>query len=150
MIEIYTITDHEIIEVVYILIMLPFKWNLFGRTFGWFYLFLWVLRDFNKCWRLMKCVGYFTQRSWLSFSQKKEQLVFTRAVNKKYTVKPLKYGHQRDRTKCPLYRGVRIIEVGNVWFLAFRRPNELSIIERCPYYRDVCKERLDCHHKIWM
>ena len=30
------------------------------------------------------------------------------------TVKPLKYGHQRDRTKCPLYRGVRIIEVGNV------------------------------------
>ena len=28
----------------------------------------------------------------------------------------LKYGHQMDRTKCPLYRGVRIIEVGNVFF----------------------------------
>ena len=26
----------------------------------------------------------------------------------------VQYGHQRDRTKCPLYRGVRIIEVGNV------------------------------------
>ena len=49
-----------------------------------------------------------------------------------YTVKPLKYEHQRDRTKCPLYRGVRIIEVGNVWFLAFLGPNELSVIERCP------------------
>ena len=24
------------------------------------------------------------------------------------------YGHQRDRTKCQLYRDVRIIEVGNV------------------------------------
>ena len=23
-------------------------------------------------------------------------------------------GHQRERSKCPLYRGVRIIEVGNV------------------------------------
>ena len=30
------------------------------------------------------------------------------------TVNPYQYGHQRDRTKCPLYRGVRIIEVGNV------------------------------------
>ena len=57
------------------------------------------------------------------------------------TVKPLYYGHQRDRTKCPLYRGVRIIEVENVWFLAFLGPNELSVIERCPYYS---KERLDC------
>ena len=57
------------------------------------------------------------------------------------TVKPLYYGHQRDRTKCPLYRGVRIIEVENLWFLAFLGPNELSVIERCPYYS---KERLDC------
>ena len=39
--------------------------------------------------------------------------------------------HQRDRTKCPLYRGVRIIKVGNVWFLAFLGPNELYVIERC-------------------
>ena len=23
-------------------------------------------------------------------------------------------------------------------------PNELSVIERCPYYRGVRKERLDC------
>ena len=52
--------------------------------------------------------------------------------------------HQRDRTKCPLYRDVGIIEVGNVWFLAFLGPNELSVIERCPYYRGVRKERLDC------
>ena len=44
----------------------------------------------------------------------------------------------------PLYRGVRIIEVGNVWFLAFLGPNELSVIERCPCYRGVRKERLDC------
>ena len=49
-----------------------------------------------------------------------------------------------DRPKCPLYRGVRIIEVGNVWFLAFLGPNELSVIERCPCYRGVRKERLDC------
>ena len=56
----------------------------------------------------------------------------------------LKYGHQRDRPKCPLYRGVRIIEVGNALVLAFLGPNELSLIERCPYYRGVHKERLDC------
>ena len=56
----------------------------------------------------------------------------------------LKYGHQRDRTKCPLYRGVRIIEVGNVLFFTFLEPNELSLIERCLYYRGVHKERLDC------
>ena len=31
-----------------------------------------------------------------------------------YTVEPLYYEHQRDRTKCPLYRGVLITEVGNV------------------------------------
>ena len=60
------------------------------------------------------------------------------------TVKPLYYGHQRDRTKCPLYSGVRIIEVENLWFLAFLGPNELSVIERCPYYRGFRKERLDC------
>ena len=91
---------------------------------------------------LLKKVGF--------FFPKKEATSFYNAVNKKYTVKPLKYGHQRDRTKFPLYRGGRIIEVGNVWFLAFLRPNKLPIIERCPYYRDVRKERLDCHNKIWM
>ena len=31
-----------------------------------------------------------------------------------YSRTSLIYEHQRDRTKCPLYRGVRIIEVGNV------------------------------------
>ena len=42
------------------------------------------------------------------------------------------------------YRGVRIIEVGNVGFLAFLGPNELSVIERCPYYKGFRKERFDC------
>ena len=28
--------------------------------------------------------------------------------------------------------------------MAFLRPNKLSVIERCPYYRGVHKERLDC------
>ena len=28
--------------------------------------------------------------------------------------------------------------------MAFLGPNELSVIERCPYYRGVRKERLDC------
>ena len=28
----------------------------------------------------------------------------------------------------------------------FLRPNELSVIERCPYYRGVCKERLHCKY----
>ena len=32
----------------------------------------------------------------------------------------------------------------NVGFLAFLGPNELSVIERCPYYRGVRNERLDC------
>ena len=29
-------------------------------------------------------------------------------------------------------------------FWHFLGPNELSVIERCPYYRGVRKERLDC------
>jgi len=49
-----------------------------------------------------------------------------------------------DRIKCVLYKGVRIIEVGNVWFWAFLWPNELYVIERCLHYRGVRKERLDC------
>ena len=40
-------------------------------------------------------------------------------------------------------RGVRIIEVGNAWFLAFLAPNELSVVERCPCYRGVRNERSD-------
>ena len=35
-----------------------------------------------------------------------------------------------------------MIEVGNVSFLVFLGPNELSVIETCPYYRGVHKERL--------
>ena len=31
--------------------------------------------------------------------------------------------------------------------MAFLGPNELSVIERCPYYRGVRKERLDCTFK---
>ena len=38
---------------------------------------------------------------------------------------------------------VRFTEVSEkVWFLAFLGPNELSVIERCAYYRGVRKERL--------
>ena len=45
-------------------------------------------------------------------------------------------------------RGVRIIEVENVLFLAFLGPNELSVIERCLYYESVHKDqRLDCSLK---
>ena len=40
----------------------------------------------------------------------------------------------------PLYRCVRIIEVGKVWFLAILGPNKLSVIERCPYYRVSVRE----------
>ena len=43
-------------------------------------------------------------------------------------------------TKCPYYGGLRIIEVEFVWNLDSYRPNGLSVIERCPYY----KERFDC------
>ena len=39
--------------------------------------------------------------------------------------------------------GVRIIELGNVWFLVFLGPNKLYVIEGCPYW-GVRKERLDC------
>ena len=35
--------------------------------------------------------------------------------------------------------------------LAFLGPNELSVIERCQYYRDgVCKERLGCMRIRWV
>ena len=34
--------------------------------------------------------------------------------------------------QCPIYRGVHIQEVGNVWFLAFLGPKKLSVIGRCP------------------
>ena len=51
----------------------------------------------------------------------------------------------KGQNKCPLYRVVRITEVGYVWFLAFLGPNELSVIKRCPYYRSVRKESLDCN-----
>ena len=45
-------------------------------------------------------------------------------------------------------RGVRIIEVENVLFLAFLGPNELSVIERCLCYESVHKDqRLDCNLK---
>ena len=37
-----------------------------------------------------------------------------------------------DPRQCPIYRGVHIQEVGNVWFLAFLGPKKLSVIGRCP------------------
>ena len=40
------------------------------------------------------------------------------------------------------YRGVHIIELCTIFGIS--GPNELSVMERCPYYRGVCKERLDC------
>ena len=41
-------------------------------------------------------------------------------------------------------RGVRIIEVEFVWNLVSFGPCGLSVIERCPYFRGVRKERFDC------
>ena len=43
----------------------------------------------------------------------------------------------RNKKSRPKFRGVHIIEVGKVWFLAFLGLNELFVIERCPYYRGV-------------
>ena len=60
------------------------------------------------------------------------------------TVKPLYYGHQGDRNKCLYYRGVRFREVGFIWISVSQGPSELSVIERCPYYRGVRKERFHC------
>ena len=56
-------------------------------------------------------------------------VVFECAVQ--ITVKPLYYGHQGDRNKCPDYRGVSFREVGFIWIS--QGPSELSVIERCPY-----------------
>ena len=52
-------------------------------------------------------------------SEKKESQADLRGdgistIDRYYTVEPLYHEHQRDRTKCPLYRGVLITEVGNV------------------------------------
>ena len=60
------------------------------------------------------------------------------------TVEPLYYGHQGDRNKCPYYRGVRLREVGFIWISVSQGPSELSVIERCLYYRGVRKERFHC------
>ena len=54
------------------------------------------------------------------------------AIIKRNTVKPLYYGHQGDRNKCPHYRGVRFREVGFIWISVSQGPSELSVIERCP------------------
>ena len=43
------------------------------------------------------------------------------------TVEALYYGHQRDRNKCPHYRGVRFREVGFIWISVIQRPSELSV-----------------------
>ena len=49
------------------------------------------------------------------------------------TVKPLYYGHQGDRDKCPHYRGVPFREVGFIWISVSQGSSELSVVERCPY-----------------
>ena len=46
---------------------------------------------------------------------------------------------QRDRTNCPLYRGVRIIEVAEESMIF-----GISGTKRTVRYRGVRKERLDC------
>ena len=51
------------------------------------------------------------------------------------TVKPLYYGPQGDRDKCPHYRGVSFREVGFTWISVSQGPSELSVIKRCPYLR---------------
>ena len=46
---------------------------------------------------------------------------------------------------------VRFREVGFIWISFSQGPSELSVIERCPYYRGVRKERFHCtyqHSKI--
>ena len=65
------------------------------------------------------------------------------------TVKPLYYGHQGDRNKCPYYRGVRFREVGFIWISVSQGPSELSVKERCPYHRGVRNERFHCTVKSW-
>ena len=60
------------------------------------------------------------------------------------TVKPLYYGHQGDRNSFPDYRSVRFREVGFIWISVPQGPSELSVIERCPYYRGVREERFHC------
>ena len=47
------------------------------------------------------------------------------------TVKPLYYGHQGDRNKCPYYRGVRF-KVVFMWISVSQGPSELSVLEPCP------------------
>ena len=36
------------------------------------------------------------------------------------------------------------MEVGIVWIMVSSGPIELSVIERCPYYACLRKERFDC------
>ena len=73
-------------------------------------------------------------------------LFFKGLEEKENTVKYLYYGHQGDRNRCPDYRGVRFREVGFIWISVSQGPSDLSIIERCPYYRGVHKERFHCKH----
>ena len=71
-------------------------------------------------------------------------------MNGKETVKPPYYEHQGDKNKCPYYsnRGVHFREVGFIWISVSQGPSELSVIERCPYYRGVRKEKFHCIYNI--
>ena len=89
----------------------------------------------------------------IAFTSPKDEIsLFSSYFPRKQDTKGDNWSTYASNTKpvvqCPLYRGVRIIEVGNVWFVAFLGPNELSVIERCPYYRGVRKERLDCIREV--
>ena len=90
--------NYDIIEVdnylfnvnLKILMMLPFNWNFFGRTFGklvlQFYFFgfsgVWISTDDqrNDCWLL------YSKKSAIFFS-KEEATSFYNAINKKYIIK---------------------------------------------------------------
>ena len=129
---------------MYLIIFLP--------NFAVFCMFLWISR---------LCDGAKYQKPWLwvaSFTLYKlatknfhlatifPQLVAKRQPEDFFNFEPC-FNLDTEGTEpiyCPLYRGVHIIEVRNVWFLPFLGPNKLSVIKRCPYYRGVCKERLDC------
>ena len=40
----------------------------------------------------------------------------------------------------------RFREAGFIWISVSQGPSELSVIERCPYYRGVFKARFDCNY----
>ena len=64
----------------------------------------------------------------LVFCEKKTMWFIGIEVEQETSAPPPKKKSWISPCKCPLYRGVRIIEVGKVGFLAFLGPNELSVM----------------------